>query len=39
VPKRVLFFGGGEIPMTSNETKVKDEALLALVRERLRGEP
>ena len=39
VPKRVLFFADGEIPMTSSETKVKDAALLALVEERLRGEP
>jgi acyl-CoA synthetase (AMP-forming)/AMP-acid ligase II len=38
VPKRVLFFDDGEIPMTSSETKVKDAALLALVQERLRGE-
>jgi fatty-acyl-CoA synthase len=35
VPRRVLFFGEDEIPLTSSETKVKDEALLALVRERL----
>jgi fatty-acyl-CoA synthase len=39
VPKKVLFFADGEIPMTSSETKVKDAALLALVQERLRGEP
>jgi fatty-acyl-CoA synthase len=38
VPKRVLFFATGEIPMTSGETKVKDAALLALVQQRLRGE-
>lgn len=36
VPKRVLFFADGEIPMTSSETKVRDEALLALVQDRLR---
>lgn len=36
VPKRVLFFDDGEIPMTSSNTKVKDEALLALVHERLK---
>jgi fatty-acyl-CoA synthase len=35
VPKRVLFFADGEIPMTSSDTKVRDEALLALVDERL----
>jgi fatty-acyl-CoA synthase len=35
VPKRVLFFADGEIPMTSSETKVRDEALLALVEARL----
>ncbi|MCU1486785.1 MAG: AMP-dependent synthetase and ligase [Actinomycetia bacterium] len=37
VPKQVLFFADGEIPMTSSETKVKDAALLALVQERRRG--
>ena len=36
VPKRVLFFEDGEIPMTSSKTKVKDEALVALVEERLK---
>jgi fatty-acyl-CoA synthase len=36
VPKRVLFFDDGEIPMTNSKTKVKDEALLALVDERLK---
>jgi fatty-acyl-CoA synthase len=35
VPKRVLFFADGEIPMTSSDTKVRDEALLALVDRRL----
>jgi len=35
VPKRVLFFADGEIPMTGSETKVRDEALLALVQARL----
>jgi acyl-CoA synthetase (AMP-forming)/AMP-acid ligase II len=35
VPKRVLFFDDGEIPMTTSDTKVRDDALLALVRERL----
>jgi acyl-CoA synthetase (AMP-forming)/AMP-acid ligase II len=35
VPKQVLFFADGEIPMTKSETKVRDEELLALVMERL----
>lgn len=35
VPKRVLFFAEGEMPMTSSDTKVRDEALLALVDQRL----
>jgi acyl-CoA synthetase (AMP-forming)/AMP-acid ligase II len=35
VPKRVLFFADGEIPMTGSDTKVRDEALLALVHQRL----
>jgi fatty-acyl-CoA synthase len=35
VPKRVLFFADGEIPMTGSATKVRDEALLALVDQRL----
>jgi fatty-acyl-CoA synthase len=34
VPKRILFFDDGEIPMTGSATKVRDEALLALVHER-----
>jgi acyl-CoA synthetase (AMP-forming)/AMP-acid ligase II len=38
VPKRVLFFAEGEIPMTSSETKVRDPELLALVEARLRDE-
>jgi acyl-CoA synthetase (AMP-forming)/AMP-acid ligase II len=37
VPKQVLFFAEGEIPMTGSATKVKDAALLALVQERRRG--
>ena len=37
VPKRVLFFDTGEIPMTGSDTKVRDEALLALVEERLQA--
>ncbi|MCU1380770.1 MAG: AMP-dependent synthetase and ligase [Acidimicrobiales bacterium] len=39
VPKQVLFFADGEIPMTSSETKVRDEALLALVQARLTDQP
>jgi acyl-CoA synthetase (AMP-forming)/AMP-acid ligase II len=39
VPKRVLFFADGEIPMTTSETKVRDEALVALVEARLRPAP
>jgi acyl-CoA synthetase (AMP-forming)/AMP-acid ligase II len=39
VPKRVLFFADGEIPMTTSDTKVRDDALLALVRQRLATEP
>ena len=35
VPKRVLFFADGEIPMTKSETKVRDQELLALVTARL----
>jgi fatty-acyl-CoA synthase len=35
VPKHVLFFGDGEIPMNRNGMKVKNERLLALVQERL----
>ena len=35
VPKRVLFFAEGEIPMTRSETKVRDPELLALVEARL----
>ncbi len=35
VPKRVLFFADGEIPMTTSATKVRDEELLALVVRRL----
>ena len=39
VPKRVLFFADGEIPMTSSDTKVRDDALVALVTERLAAAP
>jgi hypothetical protein len=35
VPKRVLFFDDGEIPMTRSETKVRDPELVALVEARL----
>lgn len=35
VPKRVLFFAPDEVPMTTSGTKVRDDALLSLVRERL----
>jgi acyl-CoA synthetase (AMP-forming)/AMP-acid ligase II len=35
VPKRVLFFDDGEIPMTGSATKVRDEALVAAVSARL----
>ena len=38
VPKRVLFFADGEVPMTASDTKVRDDALIALVQQRL-GEP
>jgi acyl-CoA synthetase (AMP-forming)/AMP-acid ligase II len=37
VPKRVLFFDDGEIPMTSSETKVRDPELLALVEAKLQS--
>jgi acyl-CoA synthetase (AMP-forming)/AMP-acid ligase II len=35
VPKRVLFFADGEIPMTASDTKVRDDQLVALVTARL----
>lgn len=35
VPKHVLFFDDDEMPMTSSEAKVRDDALLELVRARL----
>jgi acyl-CoA synthetase (AMP-forming)/AMP-acid ligase II len=35
VPKRVLFFADGEIPMTASDTKVRDDALLDLVLQHL----
>jgi fatty-acyl-CoA synthase len=37
VPKHVLFFSDGEIPMTGSETKVRDAELLNLVEARLNG--
>jgi acyl-CoA synthetase (AMP-forming)/AMP-acid ligase II len=38
VPRHVLFFVDGEIPMTGSEAKVRDDGLLALVADRLNGE-
>ena len=35
VPKHVLFFADGEIPMTGSDTKVRDQELLELVSDRL----
>jgi acyl-CoA synthetase (AMP-forming)/AMP-acid ligase II len=35
VPKRVLVFGDGEIPMTASATKVRDDQLMSLVQSRL----
>jgi acyl-CoA synthetase (AMP-forming)/AMP-acid ligase II len=35
VPRHVLFFAEGELPMTAGRTKVRDEGLVALVRDRL----
>ncbi len=35
VPKRVLFFAEGEIPMTASDTKVRDADLVALATDRL----
>jgi len=39
VPKRVLFFPDGDIPMTTSQTKVRDDALVRLVTERLAPDP
>ncbi len=39
VPRHVLFFADGEIPMTASATKVRDDALLALVQHRLALHP
>jgi fatty-acyl-CoA synthase len=38
VPKRVLIFEDGEVPMTGSDTKVRDADLLRLVEARLAGE-
>jgi len=35
VPKHILFFDDGEIPMTGSDTKVRDRELMALVKSRL----
>jgi fatty-acyl-CoA synthase len=35
VPKHVLFFEDHEMPMTASDAKVRDDALLELVRARL----
>jgi fatty-acyl-CoA synthase len=39
VPKRVLFFDDGEIPMTASDTKVRDDALVELALGRLAADP
>jgi acyl-CoA synthetase (AMP-forming)/AMP-acid ligase II len=39
VPKRVLFFDDGDIPMTTSDTKVRDDALVALAVRRLAADP
>jgi fatty-acyl-CoA synthase len=39
VPRHVLFFADGEIPMTGSDAKVRDEELLALVADRLAAAP
>jgi fatty-acyl-CoA synthase len=36
VPKEIIFFGDGEIPMTGSDTKVKDLELRSLVQDRLK---
>jgi acyl-CoA synthetase (AMP-forming)/AMP-acid ligase II len=38
VPKHVLFFADGEIPMTGSDTKVRDTDLLKLVAEKMETE-
>ena len=35
VPRRVLFFDDGEIPMTGSSTKVRDQELIDIVQARL----
>ena len=35
VPKEIIFFADGEIPMTGSDTKVRDLELLSLVQDRL----
>lgn len=35
VPRHVLFFGDGELPTTGSDTKIRDDALIALATERL----
>jgi acyl-CoA synthetase (AMP-forming)/AMP-acid ligase II len=37
VPKRVLFFAPGEVPMTGSDTKVRDADLITLATSRLAG--
>ena len=39
VPKHVLFFADGEIPMTSSDTKVRDDELVALAASRMTPSP
>jgi acyl-CoA synthetase (AMP-forming)/AMP-acid ligase II len=39
VPKRVLFFDDGDIPMTTSDTKVRDDVLVELVTMRLAADP
>ena len=39
LPRHVLFFADGEIPMTTSATKVRDDALLVLVHQRLLVDP
>ena len=39
VPKHVLFFADGEIPMNTSATKVRDDELIDLVVRRLDAEP
>ena len=39
VPKHVLFFADGEIPMNTSATKVRDDELIDIVVHRLDAEP